>query len=353
LRVLISLYNSYLIIILGGILLFFSGDKTKLSQNLNPSLTGASLMNLSNPVHATRYSNPIKDFSAFSLLVSKPDTSSLTIPLIRIGRLFVIEATIDGETGNLIFDTGATNLVLNRTYFRDYIKTEEQSSVGITGGAGIVEKITANQLNVGELKFQGIPASLANLGHIENQRGIKVLGLFGFELIKKFEITIDIENNRLILNPIDKKGNLLNTSKQFKADYTQTVETAKNILFLDATVGGKNLRFCFDTGAESNALNSNLQNSILQTVSITRTSKLSGAGSASREVIFGRMNSFLFGESPINNMGTIITYTDYLSAAYGVQIDGVLGFDFVSKGNFCINFVKKQVGICFIAKSKA
>jgi hypothetical protein len=242
--------------------------------------------------------------------------------------------------------------VLNRTYFRDYVKSEEQSSVGITGGVGIVEKITANQLNAGGLKFQGIPASLANLGHIENHRGIKVLGLFGFELIKKYEITIDIENNRLILNPIDKKGNLLDPSKQFKADYTQTVETAKNILFLDASVGGENLRFCFDTAAESNALNSSLQNSILQTVSITRTSKLNGAGSTSREVIFGRMNSFLYGESSINNMGTIITYTDYLSEAYGVQIDGVLGFDFVSKGNFCINFVKRQVGICYIAKNR-
>src|SRR5512138_3041409 len=42
-----------------------------------------------------------------------------TIPLKRAGRLFMIEVVIDGITGNLIFDTGASKLVLNSTYFRN------------------------------------------------------------------------------------------------------------------------------------------------------------------------------------------------------------------------------------------
>jgi hypothetical protein len=39
---------------------------------------------------------------------------------------------------------------------------------------------------------------------------------------------------------------------------------------------------------------------------------------------------------------------DHLNDAYGVKIDGVLGYDFISRGNFCFNFVKKQVGVSFI-----
>ncbi len=46
--------------------------------------------------------------------------SSIVIPLKQAGRLFLIEARIDDQEGNLIFDTGATGLVLNRTYFRKY-----------------------------------------------------------------------------------------------------------------------------------------------------------------------------------------------------------------------------------------
>jgi len=291
-----------------------------------------------------------KQFPETFTLIS-PDTASFSIPLRRAGRLFVMEATIDGETGNLIFDTGATGLVLNRTYFRDHISSGELSSSGITGSAGQVERVTANKLETGGLEFTKLSANLADLGHIENRRGIKVLGLFGFSLIKSFEITFDVANNRLFLNPIDKKGNLLNPDQQFQADMTNHIDIAGNIVFVKGRVGDKLLRFCFDTGAETNALNSSLNKSVLQTVSITRTVKLKGAGSVSREVIYGVMNDFHFGNSPMNNMETIVTYMDHLNGVYGFHIDGVLGFDFISKGNFCFNFVKETMGISFIKPS--
>ena len=51
-------------------------------------------------------------------------------------------------------------------------------------------------------------------------------------------------------------------------------------------------------------------------------------------------------------METIITNLDNLSEAYGVQIDGVLGFDFLNKGTVCINFNKKQLGMCFLKTGK-
>jgi predicted aspartyl protease len=275
------------------------------------------------------------------------DTTSYTIPLKRIGRLFAIEATIDGESGNLIFDTGASTLVLNRTYFRDHKRSGEITSSGITGNVSDVDKISADDLAIGSMKFRHLPAHLADLGHIENRRGIKVLGLFGFELIKSHEITFDVANNKLVLKPLDSKGNRFQQNETFKPDFTGKIETVNNILFIKAAIGEKTLRFCFDTGAETNAISSDLQKTVLQTISVTRTVKLKGAGSTSGEVIYGRMNNFRLGEREINNMETIITYMNHLDEAYGIHIDGVLGFDFISKGNFCINFVKNQMEISY------
>ncbi len=312
----------------------FLSDKTFQTQFQNSS-------------HYNQTSNINLDFPLL-VPVRSADTSSYSIPIRRIGRLFVIEATVDGESGFLIFDTGATNLVLNRTYFRDHVRSGEIVSAGITGNVSQVDRITANNMTIGELKFEKLSANLTDLGHIENRRGIKVLGLFGFELIKSFEITFDVTNNRILLNPVDNKGNLLDAGKQFNSDYIQNVEIVNNVLFAKATIGEKLLRFCFDTGAETNALNSYLQKTVLQTVSITRTVKLGGAGASSREVIYGIMNEFNYGDSQIPGMETIITYMDHLYEAYGVHIDGVLGFDFISKGNFCINFTKKQMGISYI-----
>ena len=42
----------------------------------------------------------------------------VTIPLKRAGRLFLLDGILDNVSGNFIFDTGDSGLVLNKTYFR-------------------------------------------------------------------------------------------------------------------------------------------------------------------------------------------------------------------------------------------
>lgn len=290
----------------------------------------------------------VADAESAMVSTDKKDTAAIVIPLKRIGKLYLIEANIDGETGNLVFDTGASGLVLNETYFRQYVSFGEHSSRGITGNVANSERITADNMTVGPLKFKKASANMVNLGHIENRRGVKVLGLFGFDLIRQYEIQIDYAHNQLRLYPIDKKGELLNPAAGFKADYIQKIEENRSIMFIKGSVGGKLLRFCFDTGAETNVLSTDLPKSVLQTVSITRTSRLRGAGSSYTEVIYGRMNDFAFGDTTFTNMETVITYLDHLNESYGTIIDGMVGFDFISKGTFCINFVKRQMGIAYL-----
>jgi predicted aspartyl protease len=279
--------------------------------------------------------------------ISKPD--SVVIPLKRAGRLFFVDAVIDGESGNLVFDTGATGWVLNRTYFRKHVVSGNQVSSGITGEVDRVEKITVDTIKIPGFTFKGEDASLANLGHIENRRGFKVLGLFGFEKLKNFEVIIDFNNNELRLNPVNKMGNRTDfAATAFRPDCTQKIEISSGIVFVKGAIGGKTLRFCLDTGAETNAISSDAPKSVLTTITITRTMKLSGAGSGSSEVIYGKMNDFMLGDTSLPGMQTIITYLDHLNRAYGLHIDGVLGYDFLMKGTFCINFATKQMGISFI-----
>ncbi|MCB9000286.1 MAG: retropepsin-like domain-containing protein [Bacteroidales bacterium] len=153
---------------------------------------------------------------------------------------------------------------------------------------------------------------------------------------------------RLILRPVDSKGNILSGQNSGSWDEFIKIENLNNILFLKAQIADKNLRFCFDTGAETNVLNNSLNKSVLQTVSITRTVKLMGAGKSASEVIYGIMNNFKIGERELKNMQTIISYTDHLSDAFGTQVDGVLGFDFITRANFCINFEKGTMGIFYL-----
>jgi len=300
---------------------------------------------------------PIYPYSSSQSTNYSPDFSlssdSVVIPLKRAGRLFLIEAKVDDQIGNLVFDTGANGLVLNSTYFRNYLKSGGTVSNGITGSVGVVGQISIGKLEFSEIAYKNIKADVTDLGHIENRRGFKILGLLGFSMMRNLEIVIDARNNELILIRIDKTGKRANkANSEFKANYFQKFETISNILFLKGKIAGKTLNFCFDTGAETNAISSDSNKNILNTLTITRRSTLRGAGSARSEVLFGRMNDFSIGERHITEMETIISNLDALSEAYNTKINGILGYNFLEQGTICINFVKKQFGIRFTKKEE-
>jgi predicted aspartyl protease len=273
---------------------------------------------------------------------------SITIPLKRAGRLFLLEAHIDEESGNFIFDTGASELVLNSIYFRKYITLEGEEGGGVTGSSGVVRRTRVKHLLVSDLSYSNINADVVDLGHIENRRGVKVFGLFGFSLIKDFEIVIDLNHGELHLYRLDKSGQKVNaTVNAFKADLTRKIEEYHNVLFVKATIGGKMLDFCLDTGAESNVLNSGASKKVLNTVTILRRSDLKGVGTGEADVLFGTLNDFGLGDKQVPDMTAIITNLDAMSSSYGFPVDGMLGYDFFEKGEICINLVKQEMKICF------
>jgi predicted aspartyl protease len=275
---------------------------------------------------------------------------TVTIPLKRIGKLFLIEATIDNETGNFVFDTGSSRLVLNTTYFRKYLTMESSGAGGITGDAANDGEVNVKRIQMAGLVYTNTLADVTNLGHIEDRRGVKILGLFGFSMLKNMEIVIDVNRSELRLSRIDKKGNRITPAGRPGFDLSQKFVVHQNVIFLQAKVGGKVLDFCLDTGAESNVLNSRSSKKVLGTVSILRRSSLVGAGSARREVLYGVMNDFTLGNHSFESMQTIITSLDHMSESYGIPIDGMLGYDFFNQGEICINMVRSELGVWLTKK---
>ena len=295
---------------------------------------------------------PIKRNSNNNYEVAQ-DVNAVSIPLKRVGNLLLIDAIIDNQTGNLIFDTGAMGLVLNNTYYRNHVVSDSHSSGGINGGISNVSSISIDHLDFADLKFKKIGADLTDLGHIENRRNVKILGLLGLTLIKNFEIIIDVNNNQLQLFRIDKKGErIFQTDKSFHADLSEPIQVANNVVFLRGIIKGKKLNFCMDTGSETNVISNHSSKEVLNSITITRRSSLQGSGSKKSEVFYGTMENFTFLNKELTGMETIITNLDALSESYGVQIDGVLGFDFLNKGTVCINLQKKQLGMSFLKTEK-
>lgn len=293
----------------------------------------------------TIVSTPILDFQGNVL--------GATIPLKRAGKLFFMEGSVNGVSGNFILDTGASGLVLNKTYFRNSIIVEEVEAGGVTGSIGAIERLHVKKMLVSELIYTSIAADVVPLGHLENRRGIKILGLFGMNLLQQSEIILDLRNNEMQVYKVDRQGNRPGKSGQeTKFDILKKIRIVNNVVFITATVGGKELDFCLDTGAESNLLHTGIPKQAMNCINITRRSALQGSGSSQGEILLGTLTEFTFGTKQLGPMETAVCNLHAMSSKYGFPIDGMLGYDFFMKGKIFLNLVRKEIGISLTAEGK-
>ena len=69
-------------------------------------------------------------------------------------------------------------------------------------------------------------------------------------------------------------------------------------------------------------------------------------------MLYGTLNVFMIGNMQISSMETILCSLADMSRQYAYPIDGMLGYDFFSKGKIYINLVKKEMGVCLKPEGK-
>ena len=298
-------------------------------------------------------SRQLSNHAAITYFKPLGDFNSLIIPIKRAGKLILLDAIIDSVPGNLILDTGSAGIVLNSIYFRGRTQSSNLVSGGVTGSLGNVSKLQINKLELAGVYYRDIEVNLADLGHLEAARKVKILGFFGLGLFKEFEVVIDLANNQIELHRLNKYGDRIdNPESKNRFDLSVQVYNYNDVLFVEGRIASKRLTFCLDTGAESNVLHSYLSNKALETLTITRRSILRGASKQKVETFYGVMNDFKIEGFSVTGMETLVTNLNPMSEAFGLQIDGMLGCDFFERGVFCFNMQHQTLGIQFYQNSK-
>ncbi len=276
--------------------------------------------------------------------ISKDNT--IRIPLKRAGRLLYLEAIVDGVSGNLILDTGAPGLVLNKSYFRDYEPVYQTETGGITGSTGMLYRKWIDSLYLGAITFHTLKTSLVDLGHIENKRGLKVIGLLGVDVLKDFAFLINLKANYIDLYVLNSDGEPL-AELPFKLANTKTIPVNyyHDLICLKLEIGGKKMSVCFDTAAEMSFLDSRLPKRAMKQIRIERKVNLVGAGAHQKEVLLGKVNRVQFNEFEIIDFPVLLGSFGAMNEAYGSHLKGMLGFDFMEQGELLINLKKKQLWI--------
>jgi predicted aspartyl protease len=285
-------------------------------------------------------------FSEFSDPVPIWEKDRVRMPFRFAGNLILIQVKVDTLVGDFILDTGAPHLVLNRTYFRNYPMYGEVMAAGITGSAGTGSQTRVEKLDFGGLHFENVDADVVSLGHLESQRGTKILGLIGLNLLKKLELTIDFSEGSLEFVRINRQGEpIFNQVPQADSSAMELrMNGSFRLIFLNGTIGGKLLRFCLDTGAETNVLHSELSNKVMQQVKLLRTASVSGSGAKQSEALIGRLNMLSLSCGDYPSLSTSIMNISGLQEIYQESIDGILGMDFLYRHRkMQINMMKRKV----------
>jgi predicted aspartyl protease len=269
--------------------------------------------------------------------------NTLVIPIRKLGNLIVVEAKIDDQFGNFILDTGAPWLVLNSTYFTNTYATESTFE-GVTGEGGTVMRTRIKQLQIRSLVYKDLEPDVVSLRHLENKRGIKILGLLGMNLLKRLEWELDLKEDILILRKLGKGGVPLDAATAIpdstKPSLQMEIDTRDNRIVVNAACASKKLSFILDTGAEINVLSDNISRKVLETFKNQRKIKLNGSGLASAEVFAGTLNEVIIGTKSFQNMAFILTN---FGNSFNRSVDGILGYDWFSMGRLKVNMQRKEL----------
>jgi predicted aspartyl protease len=290
--------------------------------------------------NSTRYSKPPLPVGDFQ---------SVVIPIKRVQNLMVIEAMIDDQWGNFILDTGAPHLVLNKTYFRRGKLADGTMSAGVTGSGSSVYHLLIDSLVISHLSYHNVDADLVNLGHLEDSKGIRILGLLGANLFTELEMEIDLASSTLTLWRLGADGNRKSgpSSDAPPPDLQISMEVMNSIIFLPVTAAGKKLRFCLDTGAETNVLSNTAGNKVLQLFELQRRASLAGSGVQKMDVLSGQLREVTIGTKKFEQVPFVLTSLTQLQQVYGLSLDGILGFNFLARGRSVINLKKKEFTMYF------
>lgn len=263
--------------------------------------------------------------------------TKISIPLKRAGNLILIDAKIDSVEGSLIFDTGASTLVLNQTYFRNAWPADDLASASGVNGMleGPVMRTNVKRFSLSELYYENLRADVAPLGHLENSREVKILGLIGASIFSRLQVELDLANEIMYLTKLDRDGNpVQQASIQTSPDFEIPLRYSRQHLVIETEVGGKKLPFLLDTGAEMTILDSRLPSKCMEVFVPRGRSKLIGSDGRRREVITGTLKEIRLAGVEMKYIPAMVAD---LGQAFDLPISGIIGYDLFSRGIAVIN----------------
>jgi len=238
-------------------------------------------------------------------------------------------------------------LLLNYRYFGNQNRITGEQGGGVTGKVRVLGAARVDTFRLDNLLATDITAELIDFAHIENAKKTDLVGLIGYAVFTDFEVLFDYEASLLVLIRIDKNGNQMEPLPrwEYKPLGDAPVITSGHISMVWLKFGSKQeKKFGLDSGAEQNLLSNAAGKRFLkENFEIRRRVKLRGAGHQSIEVLSGLLQNASLDTFTFKPMATLLTNLSQINATYQTDVDGILGYEFLSQRPMSINHRKKRI----------
>lgn len=255
-----------------------------------------------------------------------------------LGGLMLVEGELWNQKDSFVIDTGAPYLVINSDF---YISNLDGVTAGGISGAASAQLIDIDQFSLGEYQVDDFSAFVMDLSHIEKVKNRKIKGLIGADILSNYEMLIDYDNK------------LLTMFKPRTTEYHTDVYPLDEIPFelyghfpvISVKIGKKQYKLGIDTGAEVNLLNTaSIDKEDFKNLGATvQSKKLHGVDKEKKTVACTKISNSMINGEVYDDMEFILTDISFLNNAYGIKLDGLLGFPFLKSKKFSINFKKKKL----------
>jgi len=279
--------------------------------------------------------------------VEFPVKNIISIPFKLYGKLIGVNVSVNGENQLFILDTGSPKTTLNNQYFKD--KDDENkkilSSNNIKGVNGTINNL--NICKVKKLNFYGIKYTDQNfltmdLSHLKKDLEIKIGGLIGYETIKDYDILFDYKKNQITLIKPENFEHYIQNNKLTVVNKIP-VKFEKHIPIINAIINNKIYSFGIDCGAEINLIDQKLYSELKNNLRKIKKDTLSGADKNGKEVIFTKIKKMYIAGKKYKNMKTAFNDISPFAKGYKIEINGLLGYEFLSKRKTLISFKRKEL----------
>lgn len=271
----------------------------------------------------------------------------IRIPFTLTGTLITVRAQVDTVEGNFFFDTGASGLLLNYRYFDDVGRIASGDAGGVTGRVRVLGAMQVDTFRLDNLLATEVNAELIDFRHIENAKKVELVGLIGYSVFKDFEVLFDYEASLLVLIRTDKSGGQLEALPrwEYKPTGSASIEMSEHVAIIWLKFASKQeKKFALDSGAEQNLLSTTSGKRFLkENFEVRRRVKLRGTGDQSIEVLSGVLQNAMLDTFSLKPMATLLTDLSEINAAYQSDVDGMLGYEFMSQRPMSINYRKRRI----------